>query len=143
MKLFVIFGVLVLALVLAACGDEPPRVREANLTTTDTEFQLSGTGKSISPPFRVKLKGQYRAYWKASKQSDGANDPSGCPMSAEMESATQGIGYHRTLTGDSTESAEKAGAMETRPFSLEALSYSVSVDTSCEWTITLERQLQP
>jgi hypothetical protein len=134
---------LLLALALAACGEEPkPSV--ANLSTreaqNESQVSISGTGKLVSPAFRVKLRGTYKVYWKSAKQADAPNDPAGCPIKADMGSATEGMGFHRLLTGQGTDSTDRPGMMESRPFSLEAQSYFVDVDTQCTWLLTLDRQ---
>jgi hypothetical protein len=141
MKLRFVLAALALLLGLAACGDDQPTVREALTTETDTQIKITGTGLGVSEPFRIKLRGIYKLYWKAAKEADAPNDPVGCPIKGEMTSATQGIGFHRNLATEGTESADRPGMMESRPFNLEAQSYSVKVETDCAWELTFERQL--
>ena len=141
MKLVFVPVVLALLIGLAACGDDRPPVREALVTETDTQIRITGAGLGVSDPFRVKSRGSYKLYWKAAKEAAAPNDPTGCPIKGEMTSATQGIGFHRNLATEGTESADKPGMMESRPFTLEAQSYSVKVESECEWELTFERQL--
>ena len=141
MKLVILLAGLALLIGLAACGDDQPPVREAITTETDTQIKITGAGLGVSEPFRVKSRGSYKLYWKSAKEAGAPNDPTSCPIKGEMESATQGIGFFRTLATEGTESTDKPGMMESRPFSLEALSYAVKVDSACEWELTFERQL--
>jgi hypothetical protein len=141
MKLFYTLVGLALLIALAACGEDRPPLREALVTETGNAVKITGAGLGVSEPFRVKSRGSYKLYWKSAKAADAPNDPTGCPISGEMESVTQGVGFHRNLATEGTESADKPGMMESKTFSLEALSYSVKVDSDCVWELTFERQL--
>lgn len=138
-----IYGlVALLALVgLAACGDEQKSPVPPAVATTTAAITVTGSGSTTSAPFRVGSSGTYKAYVKASKSKDGANDPSACPFQARLISGQSDIGYFKTLTEDTSTSADKPGTLETRPFRLEAQKYAVTAATACEWQVLLERQL--
>jgi hypothetical protein len=136
----------VLFFALSACGESSDaangRDPAISITESDTQsrIRITGAGPGRSEPFKIKLSGSYRLYWKAARSTEEAHDPAACPMTAMMESATEGIGYFRNLAREGEESKDHEGMMESMRFRLEAMSYSIKVDTPCEWEFTFERQ---
>jgi hypothetical protein len=128
-------------LALSACGSETSVPLPPTVNTTDTEVRITGTGTSPSPAFRIGLDGSYKAYFKAAKIADGPNDPSGCPLKADMITGQADLGYLKHLSDGAQPSTDMPGMLETRPFHLGVQKYAVSIDTPCAWQVVLQRPL--